>query len=140
MLKMEIKNQKRLEISYQSYLVLKEIYGSNKEEFSFKARCLGQLVYNKFGKELVGFSESSIVANSQELTEDHFNNCQKVGEFLLQSPILSKQDFTNLIIESRKTIKVTKKENSALRKFQKTKPYGSGLEAYKEAGIKIVFS
>ena len=137
---MHIKNQKRLEIYYQSYLVLKEIYGSNKEEFSYKSRCLGQLVYNKFGKELVGFSESSIMANPNELTEDHFNNCQKVGEFLLQSPILTKQDFTNLIIESRKTIKVTKKENSALRKFQKTKPYGFGLEAYKEAGIEIVFS
>ena len=106
---------------------------------SYVARTFGQLIYNKFGKEVIGISENAIKESTEKLTEDHFNNCQKVGEFLATSPVLSKEDFQKLINESRKTIKVTKGENSSLRKFQKNKDYGRGLEAYREAGIVINF-
>ncbi len=136
------KREERFEMAYSIYLVIKEAvkdFQKNPSGTSYIARTLGQLIYNKFGKTVIGISEKAINEIPENLTEDHFNNCQKVGEFLANSPILSKEDFQALIEESRKTIRVTKKENSKLRKFQKTKEYGRGLEAYDEAEIKITF-
>lgn len=134
--------KEKFELAYSIYLAIKGTVKGlqfDSSSMSYVARTFGQLIYNKFGKEVIGISENAIKENPEKLTEDHFNNCQKVGEFLAISPILSKEDFQKLINESRKTIKVTKGENSSLRKFQKNKDYGKGLEAYREAGIVINF-
>jgi len=133
------KREERFEIAYKIYIAIKKISKESPKDITYIARALGQLIYNKFGKQIVGISENAINEIQQNLTEDHFNNCQKVGEYLVNSEILSKEDFQSLIEESRKTIIVTKKENSILRKYQKNKDYGKGLEAYKEAQIQITF-
>jgi hypothetical protein len=136
---LEKRYEKRVVLSYKIYLSVVKSIDEKEDDISYVARTLGQLVYNKFGKVVVGISENAKNSSKQSLTHDHFNNCQKVGEYLFKNPNLSKEEFVDLIIESRKTIIVTKKENSELRNFQKSKNYGEGLEAYQEAKIEIHF-
>lgn len=122
------------------YVALKNsLEGEKIDDMSYVARAFGQLMYNKFGKNVVGISELAKTSDTRDLTEDHFNNCQKVGEYMVRTGIMSKSEFRVLIEESKKTITVTKKENSYLRKYQKNKEYGKGMEAYKEANIKVHF-
>jgi len=131
---------KRFTRAYKMYVALKNsIEGETIDDMSYVARAFGQLIYNKFGRTVVGISESAKVSPNEHLTEDHFNNCQKVGEYMVGSEIMSKEEFRALIEESKKTITVTKQENSYLRKYQKHKEYGKGMEAYKEANIEVHF-
>ena len=136
---METRYYKRLDLAYKFYVSLYDVIKLQNYEMSYVARTLGQLIYNKFGKKMIGISERAKSESQENLTEDHFNNCQKVGEYLAKSRLLSRDEFEKIVVESRKTIKVTKKENSLLRKFQKNKEYGTGMEAYEDAGINVLF-
>ncbi len=136
---LEEKYSSKFELAYSLYLEISKIQPKTKSDCSYLSRALGQLIYNKFGKEIIGISKEAEKELKESLTEDHFNNCQNVGEYLLKTPTLKRDEFEKLIVESRKTIIVTKKENSFLRKFQKSKTFGYGLEAYKEAQIEINF-
>ena len=119
----------KLQDAYACYQALRTISFHNE---SYRNRTFGQLVYNKFGMTPVGTSTAA--QSSQSTTHDHFNNCQQVGKYLAEHQ-LTLEEFQEVIQESKKTIRVTKQENQLLRKYQKDKPYGQGLEAYSEAGI-----
>ena len=138
---MSLNRDERISVAYRLYLaVRKEITEYDiKNNMSYFARVLGQLIYHKFGKKIIGISESAKVSDANMITEDHYNNCQKVGEFLATSNTLSIEEFKVVIEESSKTIKVTKTENSSLRKYQKNRPYGEGISAYSDAGINVEF-
>jgi len=119
----------KLQDAYACYQALRTI---SFQDESYRNRTFGQLVYNKFGMTQVGTSIAAQTAAST--THDHYNNCQQVGKYLAEQD-LTLEGFKELIQESRKTIRVTKQENQLLRRYQKDKPYGQGLEAYREAGI-----
>jgi len=137
---MSVDYNKRFARAYKMYVALKNsMEGETIDDMSYVARAFGQLIYNKFGRTLIGISESAKTSPAEHLTEDHFNNCQKVGEYMVESDIMSREEFGSLIEESKKTITVTKQENSHLRKYQKHKEYGRGMEAYEEANIVVHF-
>jgi len=124
----------KLEDAYNAYTALRRVAFHNQ---SYRDRTYGQLVYNKFGMTRVGISEqASKETHVPNLTDDHYNNCQSVGHYLATTEQdLTIDEFTQIVVEAGKTIRVTKKENRLLVKHQKDKPYGQGLDAYREAGI-----
>ena len=54
------KREERFEMAYSIYLAIKEVvndFENNSSGTSYIARALGQLIYNKFGKVVIGISE-----------------------------------------------------------------------------------
>ena len=131
---MEVDKDLKLEDAYNAYTALRRVTFHNQ---SYRDRTYGQLVYNKFGMTRVGISDqASKEMHVPNLTDDHYNNCQSVGHYLATTEQdLAIDEFRQIVVEAGKTIRVTKKENRLLVKHQKDKPYGQGLEAYREAGI-----
>jgi hypothetical protein len=128
---MKVNQEKRLVLLYKKYL--HDLEFDWDDEIYLRDRHFGQLIYNRFGKIRIGISKDAIL--SKDLTDDHYNNCQQVGKYLAESDKLSFEEFKVVVIESSKTIRVTKKQNQILRNYQKNKPYGKGIEAYSEANI-----